>query len=280
MTSFIFYSFLGWLAQSIYLSFKSRSPVNAGFLLLPFCPMYGFCMLFLVTFAYPHNLPLPLLFLACFVTAAAIEYYTSLLFEQAFDLLLWDYSIYDLSLNGRTVVPWSAFWGAVAALALTYVHPEVESFQLPHWIPTLIAVILITMIADFAFGVDTLRNLKHRLAEMTGLREKFGDYLRQSNACETPREMLELNIYANSYINAVHRKGIFTESYSDIPAEHLAATLALIKTRHENLSRPIFAERRLLGAFPLLKVYEQSVSLHELQPHKKKIQLDADPIDN
>lgn len=268
MTYFILYSFIGWLIQSIYLSFRSRSLINAGFLILPFCPIYGLHMMFLIAFVYPHSLPLPLLFLACFATAAVLEYFTSLIFDQVFGVLLWNYSDCQYNVNGRIVIPWSVFFGASTAFVLLFVHPEIDRYQLPAWVFYFILVASIAIHADFMYGVDTLLLFKHRLAEMTVLRKKFRNYLRHSNVCETPRELLELNIHASALIDAVHRKGIFAESYSDIPAGQLAAELALIKTRHENLSRPTFTERRLLGAFPLLKVYNEAASMSELQLKK------------
>jgi len=225
-------------------------------------------MLFLVVFVYPHNLSLPLLFLACFVTAAIIEYYTSLIFDQVFDVLLWNYRGYHYNINGRIIVPRSIFWGALSTLALTFAHPEIESYRLPVWAPYFIFTAIVAMLADFMSAMDTLMRLKRRLAEMTDLRKKFRDYLMSSNVCETPQELLALNIHADHCISAVHKKGIFTESYSDISPGQLAAELALIKTRHENLSRPAFAERRLLRAFPLLRVHDEATSMEKLQPTK------------
>ena len=288
MVNFIVYSFLGWLIQSVYLSLRTRSLCNAGFLLLPLCPVFGFCMTFLVTFAYPHHLPAAVLFLACYVAAMTIEYYASLTFEQSFDVLLWDYSNRNYHLNGRVSAVWSVVWGGAATLALIWIQPEIEfliriptvsgagiAWRAIHSVLRFAAsdigfAFVFVMLADFALNIRITLLLKRRLAEMTRLREKFQYYLQQSNVCDTPREMLELNIHADSYVEAVHRKGIFAESYSAIPSEQLAATLALIKTRHQGLSHPTFLERRLLGAFPMLKVYEQSASLNELKHDEYK----------
>jgi len=270
MAYFVAYSFLGWLVQSLYLSLKSCSPVNAGFMLLPLCPIYGFSMVFLIILAYPHGFSFPMLFLTCFVTVLMIEYYTSLIFDLAFHVLLWDYSNHKLSLNGRTTVLWSALWGAAAALTLTFFHPILENLRVPNWIPNIIFAIIIIMHIDFRFSVNTVLRLNDRLADMTKLRKRFIYYSRQSNACDGIGVMLPFNRYMISIINSINHKGIFLDSYSDIPAELLAASLALIKTRYTKLCNPSFAERRLLRAFNTLQVHEETESLAELRQVRVK----------
>jgi len=266
MINFILYSFLGWLIQSVYLSFRTRSPVNAGFLFLPFCPVYGVCMTFLITFVYPHilqSLPLWLLFLACFIAAAVTEYYTSLIFDLMFDVLLWDFNHYSFNLNGRTAVTWAVFWGAASSLTLVAVHPMINKLTLPEWTLEVSYILLIAMIIDFMFSTSVTRILKCRLAEMTELREKFNYYLKHSNVCDGLEKTPDIG--DDSLIELAQRKGTMIFSYSELPAERLAATLALIKTRHKKLCRPMFFERRLINAFPLLKVYEQSESLRDIR---------------
>ena len=39
---FFVYSFIGWLLESIYKTILQKKVVNSGFLLGPFCPIYGF----------------------------------------------------------------------------------------------------------------------------------------------------------------------------------------------------------------------------------------------
>ena len=40
--AFIVYSMLGWLVESIYMSFCNKKLTNRGFAKGPFCPIYGF----------------------------------------------------------------------------------------------------------------------------------------------------------------------------------------------------------------------------------------------
>ena len=38
---FILYSFMGWVVESIYMSFCNRKLTNRGFAFSPFCPIYA-----------------------------------------------------------------------------------------------------------------------------------------------------------------------------------------------------------------------------------------------
>ena len=40
--AFVIYSMLGWLVESIYMSFCNKKITNRGFAKGPFCPIYGF----------------------------------------------------------------------------------------------------------------------------------------------------------------------------------------------------------------------------------------------
>ena len=42
VTAFVIYSILGWLVESIYMSFCNKKITNRGFAKGPFCPIYGF----------------------------------------------------------------------------------------------------------------------------------------------------------------------------------------------------------------------------------------------
>ena len=42
IAAFIVYSMLGWLVESIYMSFCNKKLTNRGFAKGPFCPIYGF----------------------------------------------------------------------------------------------------------------------------------------------------------------------------------------------------------------------------------------------
>ena len=79
--SFIIYSIVGWLIESIYKSIIEKKLINSGFLYGPWCPIYGFgAILILLSFLKIKN---PVwLFLLGFVILSLWEYCVSIFLEK------------------------------------------------------------------------------------------------------------------------------------------------------------------------------------------------------
>lgn len=92
---FLFYSFCGWVYESILVSILERRPVNRGFLNGPLCPIYGAGAVgAVVVLGQVHN-PL-VVFLLSMVGASILEYVTSWVMEALFHARWWDYSDYKI----------------------------------------------------------------------------------------------------------------------------------------------------------------------------------------
>lgn len=86
---FLFYSFCGWVYESILVSILERRPVNRGFLNGPLCPIYGAGAVgAVVVMGQVHN-PL-VVFLLSMVGASILEYVTSWVMEALFHARWWD----------------------------------------------------------------------------------------------------------------------------------------------------------------------------------------------
>ena len=106
---FLIYSFLGWCMEVCCSLVERKKFVNRGFLLGPYCPIYG-CGAILITFLLKNftNNPV-LLFLMAILLCGILEYLTSFLMEKIFHLRWWDYSRKKFNINGRvcldTIIP-------------------------------------------------------------------------------------------------------------------------------------------------------------------------------
>ena len=58
--TFVIYSFLGWVCETVYCSIGSRKFVNRGFLYGPLCPVYGVGALLAVSYTHLFKDPFPL----------------------------------------------------------------------------------------------------------------------------------------------------------------------------------------------------------------------------
>ena len=122
---FAFFGLLGWLFKSTYCSLVEKRWCNRGFLFGPVCPIYGAgAVAAILVFGGPDaaaaRLPWWMVFLACAAGASCIEWVTSVVLEQLFGTVWWDYSDMPLNLRGRVCVPAAALFG-LCGLGVVYV---------------------------------------------------------------------------------------------------------------------------------------------------------------
>ena len=74
VSAFIIYSILGWLVESIYMSFCNRKLTNRGFARGPFCPIYGFGGVLGYLILHPLHKNLVALYIVGALLATAFEF--------------------------------------------------------------------------------------------------------------------------------------------------------------------------------------------------------------
>lgn len=110
---FFIYSFLGWILEVSCKFISDKKFVNRGFLIGPYCPIYGFGAV-LMTILLQKYLDDPLtLFIMILLVCSFLEYLTSYFMEKIFKTRWWDYSNKRFNINGRicleTMVPFGLF---------------------------------------------------------------------------------------------------------------------------------------------------------------------------
>jgi uncharacterized membrane protein len=121
---FIICSFVGWIIESTFWSFKIKKISNSGFLYGPFIPIYGFGALFIFLLTDLTNfLILPLRFLLFTLIATLLEYFVSLLLEKIFSIKLWDYSNEKFNFQGRICLKYSFFWLILIIFDVLFFQP-------------------------------------------------------------------------------------------------------------------------------------------------------------
>lgn len=108
---FLTYSMMGWLVESIYMSFCNHKITNRGFAKGPFCPIYRFGALtvFFVLRPYSDNSIL-LFFLGSFL-ATTLEFLTALVMKHIFGEIWWDYHEKPFNYRGIICLESSIAWG-------------------------------------------------------------------------------------------------------------------------------------------------------------------------
>ena len=103
---------------------KSQKFVYRGFLVGPYCPIYGFGVLSVLYFVEPFENNLLVLYVGSAVLVTILEYVTSYGLEKLFHASWWDYHDVPFNLNGRVALPVS-FWGLGCVLIVKVIQPEI-----------------------------------------------------------------------------------------------------------------------------------------------------------
>lgn len=127
---FFFYSFVGWLWESGYVSVRKRQWVNRGFMYGPMLPLYGSGALTVLISTMGVRENILLIFLFGMMAATLLEYVTGAVMERIFRVRYWDYSNQKFNLNGYICVSSSLCWGGFSVLLVRIVHVPVETVAL------------------------------------------------------------------------------------------------------------------------------------------------------
>lgn len=161
---FLIVSFIGWIVEVIYTFIETRKWVNRGFLLGPYCPIYGISSLLMMITLGNYKDDLFVLFMASIFICTIMEYITSYIMEKIFKARWWDYSHLPFNVNGRVCLSNSILFGIGAVLLLKGILP----FILDHLLafPTLpfyyiSGLLLLLFLTDFILSFNIIFKFKN-----------------------------------------------------------------------------------------------------------------------
>ena len=89
---FFISSMLGWLMEVCCKLWQFHRFINRGFLIGPYCPIYGFGAVLVTALLSPYAGSPAAVFVLAMVVCGTLEYLTSYLMEKLFHARWWDYS--------------------------------------------------------------------------------------------------------------------------------------------------------------------------------------------
>lgn len=127
---FLIYSFIGWVIEVCFTYARGHTLVNRGFLIGPYCPIYGFgCILML--FLLDKYLDDPIvLFVMAMVICSILEYLTSYFMEKLFKARWWDYSDRKFNINGRICLETLIPFGLLGCFLMYVLNPFISGLVL------------------------------------------------------------------------------------------------------------------------------------------------------
>ncbi len=206
---FTLYSLLGWVIESVFKSKSAGKFVNSGFLNGPFCPIYGFGALLVIESVALAKHAFPLITLSAqiiisvslaIVLTSILEYLTGMIMEKLFNNKWWDYSTEKFNLHGRVCLKYSVYWGVLAYVMLSLIHPRIYGFV------TMMSGSLkpgLTYMVIAYFAIDLLRSIN----EAYDLREHLAIYGNQFSLESLFRKHKRLlSAFPQIHVNIMNRQ--------------------------------------------------------------------------
>ncbi|KAB7788638.1 putative ABC transporter permease [Bifidobacterium cebidarum] len=261
---FIFYSFAGWVYESILVSCQQRRWVNRGFLNGPLCPIYGTgAVAGVVILGHIHN-PVALFFLAM-IGASVLEYFTSWAMEQLFHARWWDYSHFHFNLNGRICLLGAVVFGIGGVLIVDVIQPEVARvtdmipLQIIH---ALFVALMVLTIVDTIVTVCGIVNFEQSLEQFKVAVAKYGDVVREKvgDAVSGATDR-----FGGMQSTVGQKVGESWQNGKEMSSEFML--------RIKDAADSVFnrQQRRMIASFPRLKTTSNNDTLQQLRETLEKL---------
>lgn len=278
---FFIYAFLGWCTEVSYAALVTGKFVNRGFLNGPWCPVYGFGVVIVLSCLTPLAHSLPALFLGSVVLTSILEWLTGFVLEKLFHQRWWDYSDEPFNLNGYICLRFSIAWGFACTFVVRLLHPTVLLLirLIPKTLGIVLLVLLVAVMAvDLAATVSTIIKLNRRLAQLDELAARikaasneFGENLADKvlDAAERgagwKEDLDELSFRLAErraeLADNLEERGQRQEEQRAQVRRQLEEWRASVQ---EVMDRESFGHRRLLRAFPRLRSTDHAAALERL----------------
>ena len=200
---FIIYSFAGWVMETLWVSWCNKRLVDRGFLIGPYCPIYGFGALLIVLLLSKLAFSPILVFLMTIFVCGALEYFASWIMEKIFKARWWDYSNVKFNLNGRICLKNLIAFGIMGITVIYIINPNleiwIEYFSNKDSLRILAFVLWTVFIMDFVVSTIVVYGFR-RVTEKVN-KERIGDNTEQIT--NMVRKLLsEKSFFHRRFINA------------------------------------------------------------------------------
>lgn len=165
VAAFLIYSILGWLVESIYMSFCNRKLTNRGFAKGPFCPIYGVgavCCFLIMGPLRGHYIQI---YLLGALLATIFEYLVGRAMIFIFGELWWDYNDKPFNFQGiiclESTVAWGFYALGIVHIIHGWVYRLIDTVELETGI-RLVCVLLLIAFVDYAVQLSKALHIKDK----------------------------------------------------------------------------------------------------------------------
>ena len=140
---FFIYSIIGWIVETTYIAIRYKRWVDRGFLIGPYCPIYGVGSLGIILYLTQYKENILTVFILGMVICSVLEYFTSYIMEKLFNARWWDYSNRKFNINGRVCLLNGIYFGLCGLLVILITNPMLLDFlsNIPNNVLNVLAII-------------------------------------------------------------------------------------------------------------------------------------------
>lgn len=145
---FMTYSVLGWILEVSCKLVEKKKFINRGFLIGPYCPIYGWGALIMTLLLKKYLNDIFTLFIMNILICSILEYFTSYFLEVIFKARWWDYSNKKFNINGRICLETMIPFGLFGLLVMYVINPIIFNFlnMIPISIIYFISIVLFLLL--------------------------------------------------------------------------------------------------------------------------------------
>lgn len=138
-------------------SIEAKKFINRGFLIGPYCPIYGWGAIAITILLHRYTDDWIVLFFMSIIACGILEYTTSYVMEKLFHARWWDYSRRKYNINGRICLETLIPFGILGLLIMYVTNPFILKYltKLPQNNLNIIAGVLFAI-----FVIDSIISLK------------------------------------------------------------------------------------------------------------------------
>lgn len=184
--------------EILFTLYKDKTLVNRGFLMGPYCPIYGSGCILIILLLKRYISDFIVLFIMAMVICSILEYLTSYIMEKLFKARWWDYSDRKFNINGRICLEMMVPFGLLGCLLMYVINPFISGIlsNVPKNILNPIAIVLFILfvidnIASYSIitklhlhtnkiVMDNTEEITKKVREYVANHSKFGKRLMKS----------------------------------------------------------------------------------------------------
>lgn len=194
---FLIYSLAGWVLESVLKTVTQKKFVNSGFLVGPFCPIYGVGATVLITLFSKWKDNYFLIFFASFFFLSLLEYLIGWYLETVFQTRYWDYSYHRWNYKGRVCLLHSTIWAILGTLFLCFLHPKIAILVSPLSDNILIYLTILLsayFLTDCVLSIVQVKKTRHKKKNVQEMREILQEKTKQLEKLKKQRNSKQIEI--------------------------------------------------------------------------------------